>query len=253
LYALARGVYEYDVVLLTHPDGNVLKLQVGYLDGTDPLRQVFQTVVDSLGFDTIGATGEVEAIDYRHLQAHLMAGEWQAADLETRSILQQLISTYDYFYPSIEADGIEALRCEDLQILDALWSRYSNGRYGFTAQHQVWRSLTVIDPTIRAERFGQHVQWQRAEPLPNTPFGSSLWRSDTELTYTTDAPIGHLPWSGVSSLTLERMLEEGGLGCGSCTIDAFYISEDRLAHYLNAFMARVDECLCDQARSQEQS
>jgi hypothetical protein len=237
------GLYESDVVLLRHPSGDILRLQADYLDAADPLRSVFQTVLESLTLDTATATGHVTEIDYRYLQATLSAGDWAAANLETISILMQLTGGYDYYYPYIETDDIESIPCADLQIMDALWSRYSEGHYGLSPQQALWRSLATADATQQAEEYGQRVGWRREAPL-DTWLGDSLWRLDTELTYTAEAPAGHLPWLGVPSLTLDRMLQNSGPACGSCTIDAIYISGDRFPDFLDTWMARLDDCLC---------
>ena len=238
------GLYDYDIVLLTNPEGHVVKLQVGYLDADEPLRQVFRTVVNSLVFDTLSATDQtVEAIDYRHLQITLMASNWQAADLETRAIIMRLVTHSNYYYPRTGASGIEDLPCEDLQIIDALWSRHSDGRYGFTPQQQIWQSFASKDPITHAEAFGQQVGWRRETVLADEIFGDSLWRSDTELIYAADAPVGHFPWAGVSSLTTEQMYQQSDASCGSCAVDALYISHDRFPDYLNVFMTHIDKCL----------
>ena len=242
----ATGLYESDVVLLNHPDGAVVKLQVEYIDAADPMRQVFQTLVDSLVFDPVSETGEVVEVDYRRLQTTLREGDWQAANLETIAILMRLSSGYDYFYPYIETDDLAALPCEDLQIMDALWSRYSEGRYGFSAQQAIWRSLPATDPVRRAEQYGDQLGWRVAAPPTEDFLQNSLWRSDTELLYIAAAPIGQLPWPGVPSLTTDRMVQNSGPGCGSCSVDAMYIQGDRFPDFLDVFMARLDECLCSE-------
>ncbi|MEM6714901.1 MAG: GUN4 domain-containing protein [Cyanobacteria bacterium P01_C01_bin.147] len=240
----AMGRYHSDGVLLNHPDGDVVKLQVEYTDAADPMRQVFQTVVASLVFDAMSETGAVAEVDYRRLQETLMAGDWQAANLETIAILMRLSSNYDYLYPYIESDDIAAIACADLQMLDTLWSRYSEGRYGFSAQQTIWRSLPDTEGKLRAEQLGQQLGWQHSAPPEADFISNALWRSDTELRYVADAPVGQFPWPGVTSLTIDSLIQNSGAGCGSCTIDALYIESDRLPDFLTVFMARVDECLC---------
>ncbi|MEO0456627.1 MAG: GUN4 domain-containing protein [Cyanobacteria bacterium P01_A01_bin.114] len=250
-----------DVVVLPTPDGaHIVKLQADYLDETDPMRQVFQSVVASLMFDHLSPETEASTaarIDYSRLQTLLAEQSWQAADLETRSILMRLISNYDYLYPGIEPDGITALSCGDIQIMDALWSQHSDGQFGFKTQARLWQSLAAVEPQQRAEQLGQQVGWRRQTPLPEENLGltlaGTLWRLDTDITYEASAPMGHLPWPGVSSLVMERMIQESGAGCGSCTIDAMYMSSDRFADYLDAFLTRVDDCLCSDESVLEQA
>ncbi|RZM82047.1 GUN4 domain-containing protein [Leptolyngbya iicbica] len=238
----ATGLYESDVVLFTQANGDVVKLQVEYSDANDPMRQHFQTVVESLTFDT--TTSAVIEVDYRRLQDTLRDGDWQAANLETIAILMRLASSYDYTYPHIETDDIADLPCADLQTINTLWSRYSEGRYGLTAQQAIWRSLPTSDPSQRAEQYGDQLGWRLTEPPTADFLSNSLWRSDTELLYTAVAPVGQFPWPGVPSLTTDRMLQNSGPACGSCSVDAMYIQSDRWPDFLNAFMTRVDDCLC---------
>lgn len=244
----ASATNPYDGVVLPTPDGtHIVRLQADYLDENDPMRQVFQDMVASLAFDQL-AEETATRIDYSRLQTLLAEKLWQAADLETRAILMRLVSSYDYLYPGIEQDGIMALACGDIQIMDALWSQYSEGRFGLKAQAALWKSLSTVDPQQRAMQLGRQVGWLRQEPLPTETLGleagGTLWRLDTEVDYDTSAPVGHLPWPGASSLMMERMLQESGAGCGSCSIDVMYLSSDRFADYLDAFLGRVNDCLC---------
>ncbi|MEM6835350.1 MAG: GUN4 domain-containing protein [Cyanobacteria bacterium P01_C01_bin.120] len=243
------GPYDADVVLLNHPNGEVMKLQVQYTDAANPMRQVFQTVVASLTLDQVDEAGTLVEIDYQRLQDTLQAGDWYGANLETIAILMQLSGRYDYFYPYIETDDIVALPCTDLQTIDALWSRHSEGRYGLTAQQEIWRSLPATDASRRAEQYGDQLGWRRSESPSEDFINPTLWRSDTQLLYATDAPIGHFPWPGVLSLTTDRMQQNSGAGCGTCSIDAMYIESDRLPDFLDVFMARVEECLCSDQSS----
>lgn len=47
----STGLYESDNVVLSSPDGQVIRLSVGYIDASDPMRQVFQEVVSSFTFE----------------------------------------------------------------------------------------------------------------------------------------------------------------------------------------------------------
>ncbi|MCM1984322.1 GUN4 domain-containing protein [Lyngbya confervoides] len=235
----ATGLYEYDVVLLNHPNGDVVKLQVGYLDAADPLRSVFQVVLDSLTFDHITAEGRIRSVNYRPLIAALKTGNWQMANLETRAILMQLMPESGYFYPHLQGADIQSLPCQEVQQLDAAWQRHSDGKFGFSVQSQIWNSVPA---PRQVESFGNQVGWRQLPAADLSPLRTP-WKFDSNLTYSTEAPLGHLPWLGVSSLQLERMLANSGAGCGSCTVDAMYLSSDRFGDFLPAFMSRVNACL----------
>ena len=66
------------------------------------------------------------------LRALLGAGEWQAADLETRRLLIAHADTGGY--AGIDPDEAAAVECDLLRSIDEAWSDASAGRFGFSAQ-----------------------------------------------------------------------------------------------------------------------
>ncbi|HEY9877338.1 MAG TPA: GUN4 domain-containing protein [Leptolyngbyaceae cyanobacterium] len=241
----STGLYEYDNVILPIADGRyVLKLQVGHLDATDPMRQDFQALVNSLVLDDINPEGGLEHINYNRLRSLLNDQNWEAADIETRMIMQLAMGS-DYTYPhlSSQPNSLNQVPCSQLQVLDALWTEASNGRFGFSAQKRIWDAIKADTVQSRVEQFGNQVGWQQSPPANEGPLGGP-WRADVGLNYSLSAPVGHLPWVGTSSAQLQDFLMQSGAGCGSCTIDAIYISTDRFKDYLEDQFARLDQCPC---------
>ncbi|MBD2019032.1 GUN4 domain-containing protein, partial [Leptolyngbya sp. FACHB-36] len=211
----STGLYEYNNVLLSSPDGHyVFRLKVGYLNPKDAIGQTFQQIVSSFTFDVLPSSNSSKwRINYSHLQRLLTARNWQAADSETRAILQRLAGPQgDLLFSSKSV--LNRIPSDDLRTLDTLWSTASNGRFGFSAQQRVWQQVASSkNPKARVERFAQMVGWRRNQPLPNNnpvgmELGGTLWRLDTELNYTMNAPVGHFPWIGVSSHRLIDLLNE---------------------------------------------
>jgi hypothetical protein len=243
----STGLYEYDNVLFTSPDSRyVFRLSVGYTDTNAPIRQTFQELVSSFTFDVLPSSSSPSKwrINYSRLENLLTAQNWQAADVETRAILQRLARPQgDLLFSSKSV--FNGIPLEDLRTLDTLWSTASNGRFGFSAQQRIWQQVAKDskNPKAQVDSFAQAVGWHRTQPLPESnPVGmelsGSLWRLDTELNYTAAAPAGHLPSVGVSSDRLTDMLNARSLGCGSCTTDAMYLVSDRYYDYLPAFFAK---------------
>lgn len=249
----STGLYESDNVLVSSPDGRyVVRLMGNYMDSESPMRQVFQNLVANWTFDLLPSdqTASGWRINYEPLQTLLNQKDWQAADRETRAILlrlAQLKEQPDDFSYDVDT-AIANLPCTDLRTIDTLWSIASDGRFGYSAQLNVWNQIspngTVARPEI--DRFGEAVGWRRtanaADPASEPAF--SPWLSNTELTYSDDAPVGHFPWPGVASESINNLLMQSGLGCGSCTIDAMYLSGDRYYDYLPALFTKLDSCLC---------
>jgi hypothetical protein len=118
-------------------------------------------------------------IDYGPLQQELLAERFEQADRLTSSALRQLAGPeaerrgYVYFS---EAPCIASL---DLVSLDRLWTIYSQGRFGFTAQA---RLLAALDG--RYERLWPRIGWK----------DDSTWtRYPDAFTWSISAPEGHMP------------------------------------------------------------
>ncbi|WP_228042591.1 MULTISPECIES: GUN4 domain-containing protein [unclassified Tychonema] len=77
----------------------------------------------------------------------------------------------------LEISQIYQLPCPDLQTVDRLWLHYSQGRFGFSVQKQIYAS--VKGDCIR---FGDRVNW----PAYNSATASG------QLKFTQQSPIGHI-------------------------------------------------------------
>jgi hypothetical protein len=118
------------------------------------------------------------------LRALLAAGEWHAADLETRRLLIAEADTGGF--AGIDPSEAATVECDLLRSIDEAWSEASEGRFGFSAQARALavarnRSLPRSD-TWRA--FGRAVGWVDGRE----------WLEEDALSYEADAPAGHLPW-----------------------------------------------------------
>lgn len=101
----------------------------------------------------------------------------------------------------------------DLLILDELWTRFSDGRFGFSVQSRIWQEVGCLiatppdynyglgwesgDSDVELEkvhRFAQRVGWMHDR---------GEWVGYESLAFSLDAPYGHLPLGdgrGVGSL-----------------------------------------------------
>ncbi|HIK15714.1 MAG TPA: GUN4 domain-containing protein [Leptolyngbyaceae cyanobacterium M33_DOE_097] len=241
----STGLYDADNVLFPNPDGRyIFRLTGRYADANAPIRQTFRELVANFTFDVaFNPKSSTWVVNYSRLQNLLAKQDWQAADIETRAIIQRLAGPKsDLLFSSQTA--LTRLPLKDLQTIDNLWAKASKGRFGFKAQQRIWNQIakTTKNPKAQVDLFGQQVGWRKTKPgstnpLSNSEVGSTLWRFDTEL-QAINAPVGHYPWVGVSSSRLLDYLNERSLGCGSCTIDAIYLAGDRYYNYVPAFFNR---------------
>ncbi len=125
-----------------------------------------------------------KGISYSKLQGFLAQRNWKDADKETWAILCKSLGLAPE--TSIDCNQIHELPCDDLTTIDRLWIYYSDGRFGFTPQRQIYESVKR-DYLLFCDR----VKW----PCHYT---STLLQ---QLEYNDQAPEGHLPsrcWVGGS-------------------------------------------------------
>jgi serine/threonine protein kinase len=125
-------------------------------------------------------------IDYKQLNNLLAVQKWQQANQLTWDLMCQALSKPlgSYFF----IKDIENMPCEDLRIIDELWAKYSNGKFGFSSQVKIYN---ICDCDYG--QFCAAVGW-------NLSKSSSLTQA---LSFRLSAPAGHLPshfWSGGTQL-----------------------------------------------------
>ncbi len=132
----------------------------------------------NLEINLISAKG----IDYTKLRDYLSNKKWKEADKETWALLCQSLSMIAG--TQLEISAISQLPCEDLQIVDRLWLHYSQGRFGFSVQKQIYESVKRD-----YVRFCDRVNW----PTYNSTTASGQFK------FSYKSPPGHLPsrsWVG---------------------------------------------------------
>lgn len=76
--------------------------------------------------------------DYTHLKELLAQHNWEAADCETERIMLQVGGAEAQKQGFLTAEQLSEFPCLDLKILNKLWTIYSNGKYGFMVQREIW-------------------------------------------------------------------------------------------------------------------
>ena len=77
------------------------------------------------------------SIDYRQLRRFLSQKDWQSADDETSMIVNTIIND------SADCTNFDSFPLKDLQAIDNLWTKYSLGHYGATAQIIIKRKVEI--------------------------------------------------------------------------------------------------------------
>lgn len=121
-------------------------------------------------------------IDYTEMLISLLeAGKWKDADRVTGTLMLKIsCREQDSF---LNSDSINRFPCQDISKINELWLKYSNGRFGFSVQRQIWLKLDR-DWIKVGDRLGWRV--------------NNRWKEYSELTFSTNAPEGAFPtfWGG---------------------------------------------------------
>ena len=76
---------------------------------------------------------------YKKLEDFLKAGKWKEADLETGRIILELAKRKQQGW--LNNDSIKNVPCWELQTIDQLWVKHSNGSFGFSIQKKIFEDL----------------------------------------------------------------------------------------------------------------
>lgn len=121
------------------------------------------------------------------LEDYLKNQQWKEADGETSRVMLQTVGKEGDEYLTV--GDIRCFPCEDLRKIDQLWVKYSNGKFGFSVQKQIYQSLggtRKYDYEVWIN-FGDKVGWRQ-----------NRWLKYNNLTFDISTPrAGHLPsWLG---------------------------------------------------------
>lgn len=139
----------------------------------------------------------------QELEAELYQGNWQTADAITFEIMLE--------YADREREGwldqtaIARFPCEVLHQIDQRWLYYSGNRFGFSTQLQIYKA----EVGRSALKFSQQAGWTMSVWRPTSFFNFYTW-----LTFSLDAPHGHLPALWFWELPWHQSWLVGGFGTG---------------------------------------
>ncbi len=126
---------------------------------------------------------------YHPLRNLLQQQNWRESDRETRRLMLASVGKPESGY-WVTSD-YDNCPCQDLETLDGLWMHYSQNRFGFSIQKQIYESLGDIPNGVSsrfAERFGDRLGWR----------SDNDWLYYRDLRFSLIAPQGHLPWLGIA-------------------------------------------------------
>ena len=120
-----------------------------------------------------------EQINYDELQLKLLEQNFEDADRLTSSYLRKLAGKLAENRGYVFYSEVNSMSATDLQTIDRLWSVYSNGKFGFSIQAKILKSVGK-----RYELLWPKIGWKNDGYWTRYP-SSFIW--------SLDAPEGHMP------------------------------------------------------------
>lgn len=153
-----------------------------------------ETTNTSKAPNEIALISQKTGIDYRVLRDLLKQQKWSEADLHTYKLVEQIVKTakQQNKHVFIELKTIAEFSCPDITTIDYLWKKYSDNKFGFSSQQEVWQGVNQKGDfsTQTWRRFATQVGWKKGEVASSS--GYLLYE---QLSFNpTEAPLGHLPW-----------------------------------------------------------
>lgn len=132
---------------------------------------------------------------YETLHEQLASQQWFDADKETVTLIAAIAGVSDL--EDLSPRDIRSFSCGELQVIDRLWTTYSDGRFGFTVQLQVYQNLggtletTIGEDQSLIQQWGATLGWRSGATEQNP--GGDRWRKCDELDFSLSAPKGCHP------------------------------------------------------------
>lgn len=86
--------------------------------------------------EALGVVSQVQDARYRDLEKHLRNGRWKEADKETYRLMITEVGKEEGLFFSTE--DLLNFPCQPLRIIDRLWVKHSNGKFGFSVQKTMY-------------------------------------------------------------------------------------------------------------------
>jgi len=136
--------------------------------------------------NNISPKNEPTPVIFQKLEALLKAGKWRDADYETWKLMLKLTKREQEQWLRLE--DVKNFPRQELRKMDQLWIKYSNGKFGFSVQKQIWLDLGgKLDGELDWDtltKLGDRVGWRQ----------NNDWLSSYDsYTFSTNALPGHLP------------------------------------------------------------
>lgn len=190
------GIYTSTFINPNNLEANLLGISIENIDAS--LRQAGINLSSSLITGNLPTPpsepqliSKATQINYSSLRNLLAAKRWQEADQSTLDLMLTSVNRNNEGWFS--EDVVSDFPCDDLKIIDQLWSKYSDNRFGFQAQKEVYikSGNDLLDYDVNNfKNFASTIGW----------YENNQWIPKANINYSETAPNGHLPASSSKRL-----------------------------------------------------
>ena len=124
---------------------------------------------------------------YSKLRNYLEEKRWFDADIETINLIMAIAGHNRL--EELRPEEIQKFPCNSLHVIDNLWVKYSQGRFGFSVQLNIYKSCggdreaTIEENQKLVEEWGKKLGWRK----------NDQWLRCEDLDYSLNAPLGCHP------------------------------------------------------------
>ena len=143
------------------------------------LKKHYPTFFENNNFNSWFSTYSDANINYEELQLMLLQQKFEEADRLTSAYLRKLAGKLSEKRGYVFYSEVNNMSGIDLQTIDRLWNIYSNGRFGFSNQAKILKSVGK-----KYELLWPKIGWKK----------EGLWtRYPNSFCWSLKAPDGHMP------------------------------------------------------------
>ncbi|CAN7128722.1 unnamed protein product [Brassica rapa subsp. narinosa] len=128
------------------------------------------------------------ATKFDALATHLINQDFRKADEETRRLLIQIAGEAAIKRGYVFFSEVKSISIEDLQAIDNLWTKHSDGRFGYSVQRKIWLKVKK-DFT----RFFIKVEWMKLLDTEVVQYNYRAFPDEFKWELNDETPLGHLP------------------------------------------------------------
>ncbi len=123
---------------------------------------------------------------YKALQQYLAEQNWFEADKETVALI---LAVTNREIEELTPEDIKHFPCKDLIVIDRMWRKFSDDRFGFSVQLQTYQAVggslnsTIEQNQQLIETWGERLGWRK----------DNRWLKCSDLDFSLNAPVGCHP------------------------------------------------------------